>query len=120
MQALQVHDLGYANTYVPGITPGEGAAPILCATEPYLEALKSPGSYEDPLDEAGWVGLGPVHTAGKAGAKAVKCMTVEVIEPKGASLDMNAAPAPTESTASIELAGGAEEATTAKPKALEP
>jgi len=53
VQALQVHDLGYANTYVPGITPGEGAAPILCATKPYLEALKSPGSYEDPLDEAG-------------------------------------------------------------------
>jgi len=47
-------------------------------------------------------------------------VAVEAIEPKGASLDTNAAPAPTESTTSVELADGAEEATTAKPKALEP
>ena len=53
MQASQVHDLGHANTCMPSITPGEGAASILCATEPYLKALKSPGSCEDPLDEAG-------------------------------------------------------------------
>jgi len=57
--------------------------------------------------------------AGKVGTEAVGCMAVEAIEPKGASLDTSAAPAPTESTASIELAGGAEEATT-KPEALEP
>ena len=43
-----------------------------------------------------------------------------MIEPKLASLEANAVPAPTESTASVELAGGAEEATTAKPEALEP
>jgi hypothetical protein len=35
-------------------------------------------------------------------------------------LDAKAAPAPTEGTASIELAGETEEATTAKPEALEP
>ena len=90
------------------------------ATEPHLEALKPPGSCEDPPDEAGCVGLGPVYAAGKAGTEAVGCAAVEAIEPKGASLDTNAAPAPTESTASVGLAGGAEEATTAKPEALEP
>jgi hypothetical protein len=47
-------------------------------------------------------------------------VAVEAIEPKLVSLDANAAPAPTKSTASVELAGGAEEATTAKPEALEP
>jgi len=45
---------------------------------------------------------------------------LEAIKPKGASLDTNATPAPTESTASIKLASGAEEATTAKPKVLVP
>jgi hypothetical protein len=52
-QALQVYDLSHANTHTPGIAPGEGATPILHATKPYLEALKPPGSCEDPLDEAG-------------------------------------------------------------------
>jgi hypothetical protein len=47
-------------------------------------------------------------------------VAVEVIEPKLASLEANTMPAPTESTASVKLAGGAEEATTTKPKALEP
>ena len=94
---------------MPGIAPGEGAAPVLRATEPHLEALKPPGSCEDPLDKAGCIGLRPVHAAGKAGAEAVGCAAIEAIEPKGASLDTNTAPAPTESTA-----------TTAKPEALEP
>jgi hypothetical protein len=54
------------------------------------------------------------------GAKAVGCVTIEAIKPKGVLFDTNATPAPTESTATIKLAGGAEEATTAKPEALEP
>jgi hypothetical protein len=47
-------------------------------------------------------------------------VALKAIKPKGASLDTNAAPAPTESTASAKLASGAEEATTAKPEALVP
>ena len=58
--------------------------------------------------------------AGKAGTEAVECMTIKAIEPKGALLDMNTTPAPTKSTASIELAGRAEEATITKPEVLEP
>jgi len=53
-------------------------------------------------------------------AKAIESMVVEAHEPGGASLDANGAPAPTEGTASVELAGRAEGATTAKPEALEP
>ena len=41
-------------------------------------------------------------------------------EPEGMLLDTNGTPAPTKSTASVGLAGGAEGATTAKPKVLEP
>jgi|SRR6266851_6361759 len=51
---------------------------------------------------------------------AVECVVVEAHEPGGTSLDANGALAPTEGTASIELAGRAEGATTAKPEALEP
>lgn len=66
------------------------------------------------------MGLRPVHAAGNTGAKAVERVVVEAHEPGGASLDANGAPAPTEGTASVELAGGAEGATTTKPEALEP
>jgi hypothetical protein len=52
--------------------------------------------------------------------KAVEHAVVEAHKPGGSSLDANGAPAPTEGTASVELAGGAERATTAKPEALEP
>jgi hypothetical protein len=58
--------------------------------------------------------------AGKIGAEAVECMTIEAIKPKGVSFDANATPAPTKSTTSIKLTGRAEEATTIKPEVLEP
>ena len=47
-------------------------------------------------------------------------MAVEAIEPGGASLDANAAPAPTEGTASVKPIGVAKKATAAEPEALEP
>jgi len=50
---------------------------------------------------------------------AIECTVVEAHKPGAASLDTNGTPAPTEGTASVELAGGAEGATTAKPEALE-
>ncbi len=52
--------------------------------------------------------------------KAVECTVVEAHEPGGALLEANSAPAPTEGTTSVELAGRAEGATTTKPKVLEP
>jgi len=104
-----------------GTAPGEGVAPpVRCAADPQLEALMPPHLCEDPPDEAGGVGLGPVHAAGKGGAKAVKCTVVDVHEPGGALLDMNAVPATTEDAPSIDLASGAEKATIAQPEALEP
>ena len=75
---------------------------------------------EDPPDEAGGVGLGPVHAAGKEGAKAVECTVVDAHEPGGALLDTNAVPATTEDATSIALAGRAKKATITQPKALEP
>ena len=46
-------------------------------------------------------------------------MAVDAPKLEGASLDMNAAPAPTNSTASIKLIGVAEKAAATKPEALE-
>jgi hypothetical protein len=66
------------------------------------------------------VGLGPAHAARKEGAKIIECVAVEAIKPRGASLDANAAPAPTEGTASVKLIGVAEKAAVAEPEALEP
>jgi hypothetical protein len=75
---------------------------------------------EDPPEEAGGVGLGPVYAARKEGAKAIKCMVIDAHEPGGALLDTNAVRATTEDTISVDLAGGAEKATIAQPKVLEP
>ncbi len=111
------------DTCAQGAAPSEGAASIRCTADPHLEVLKPPNPNEGPLHEAGGACLGstgPVHTAGKAGSKAIECATVEVHEPGGALLDVNTASAPTEGTASIELAGRTVQATTAKPEALEP
>ena len=46
-------------------------------------------------------------------------MAVDAHEPGGASLDANAAPAPTEGTASVKPIGVAEKAAAAEPEALE-
>jgi hypothetical protein len=46
-------------------------------------------------------------------------VAVDAHEPGGASLDANAAPAPTEGTASVKLIGVAEKAAAAEPEALE-
>ena len=83
-----------------GIAPGKGDAPMQRTTEPCLEALKLPSLCEDPPDEAGGVGFGPVHSAGKAGTETLECAVVEAIELVGTSLDVNTAPAPTEGTES--------------------
>jgi len=107
-----------SDTRARGITPGEGAAPVRRAADPRLEALKPPNP--TPPEEPGGAGLGPVHAAGKAGAKAVERAVVDAHEPGGASLDANAAPVPTKGIAGVEPASGAVEATTARPEALEP
>jgi hypothetical protein len=108
------------DTCVCSILPGKGIAPVQHAADPYLEVLKPPGLYEDPPDEAGGVGLGPVYIAGKVSTEALECIVIEVHEPEGASLDAKATPAPTKGTASVKLASRAVEATTAKPEVLEP
>ncbi len=108
------------NTPAHSIMPGKGTTLIQCTIKPCLEALKLSSLCKGPLDEAGGVGLGPAHAARKAGAKAVKHAIVNTHKPGGASLDVKATPAPTESTASIKLAGRAVEATTTKPEVLEP
>jgi len=108
------------DTCARGTAPGKGAAPVRHAADPYLEALTPPHLCEDSPDEAGGVGLGPIHAAGKAGTKAVERVVIDAHEPGGASLDVNAAPAPTEGTASVELFGVAKNAATAEPEALEP
>jgi hypothetical protein len=41
------------------------------AANPHFEVLNLPGLCEDPPDEAGGVGLGPVHACGKVGTKAI-------------------------------------------------
>jgi hypothetical protein len=108
------------DTCTRGIVPGEGAAPVRCAAKRHLEDLTPPHLCEDPLAKAGGVGLGPVHAAGKVGAKAIERIVVDSHEPGGVSLDADTAPAPTEGTASVKLIGVAEKATTAEPEALEP
>jgi len=54
------------------------------------------------------------------GMMAIKCVVIEAHELGGMSLDVNGTLAPTKGTASVELAGRAERATTAKPEVLEP
>jgi hypothetical protein len=82
--------------------------------------LKPSGLREDPLEEPGGVGLGPVHAAGKAGTETIERAVIDAHEPGVASLDANTAPVPTEGTASVELFGVAKNAATAEPEALEP
>src|SRR6266851_8574829 len=81
------------DTPAHGITPGEGTAPVQCAVEPCLEALKLSSLCEGPLDEAGGVGLGPAHVARKVDAKAVEHTIVDMHKPGGVLLDMKATPA---------------------------
>jgi hypothetical protein len=77
-------------THAHEIPHGEGAASIRCATDGcHLEPWKPPN-----------------HAVG------------DTDEPGGVSPAMKAAPAPTESTASIELIGAAERAATAEPEVL--
>jgi len=102
-------------------TPGEGAT-LVPRAAPCLEVLKPPEWKEPPLEEPGGVFSRPVHVAEKVGAEPIKREVIDAYDPGGALLDANAdgAPAPTEGSASIEPAGGAVEATTARPEALEP
>ena len=106
------------DTRARGIAPGERATSVQRAADPRLEALKPPN--QTPPEEPGGAGLGCIHAAGKAGAKAVERAVVDAHEAGEAPSDANAAPAPTEGTASVEPASGAVEATTARPEALEP
>ena len=73
-----------------------------------------------PPDEAGGVGLGPVHAAGKAGTKTVERAVIDAHDPGGASLDVSTTPVSTKGAASVELFGVAKNAATAEPEALEP
>jgi hypothetical protein len=75
---------------------------------------------EDPLEDPGGVGLGPVHVAGKASTEALECVAINAHEPGGASLDANTAPVSTEGAASVKLFGVAKKAATAEPEALGP
>ena len=59
------------DTRTCSIVPGEGTTPVQRTTNLHLEVLKPPCLCEDPPDEAGGVGLGPVHMAGKVGAKVI-------------------------------------------------
>jgi len=58
--------------------------------------------------------------AEKAGTEATERASVNVHEPGGALLDTNTAPVPTQGIAGIKPASRAVEATTARPKVLEP
>jgi hypothetical protein len=101
--------------------PGEGATLVPRAT-PCLKVLKLPKWKEPPLEELGGVFSGPIYAAEKAGTEPIEREVIDTYNPGGASLDANVdgAPAPTEGSASVEPAGGAVEATTARPEALEP
>jgi hypothetical protein len=55
----------------------------------------------------------------ESGHEGHRRVAVDAHEPGGASLDVNAAPAPTQGTASIKLIGVAEKAAAAEPEALE-
>jgi hypothetical protein len=65
-----------SDTCTCGIMPGEGAAPVRCAADPCLKVLKPPDRNETPLEEPGGVLLGYVHTARKAGAKAIEHVVI--------------------------------------------
>jgi hypothetical protein len=88
------------DTCTHGIVPGKGDAPVQRTTKPCLEALKLPSLCEDLSDEAGGVGFGPVHSAGKAGTETLECAVIEAIKLGGMSLDANTTPAPTKGTES--------------------
>ena len=75
---------------------------------------------QTPLEEPGGAGLGLVYAAEKAGMEATEHVVIDICEPGKALLDTNVAPAPTQGTSSIEPASRAMEATTIRPKALEP
>jgi hypothetical protein len=106
------------DTHARSIAPGECIASVQRA-DPHLEVLKPSDWNDPPLEEPGGVFLGPVHMAEKAGAEASERAQVDAHKPGGASLDANPAPAPTEGTASVELAGGVVKATIAQPEALD-
>jgi len=112
--------LSLLDTCAHGILPGEGIAPVQCTTNPYLKVLKLPGLCKDPLDKVEGVGLRSVYAARKASTEALECTVIEVHKLGGVLLDTKATPAPTQGTASIKFASRAVEATTAKPKVLEP
>ena len=111
---------------------GEGAATERRTTnDRHPERLNRPDSLEEDLEEGGehgqhWsINLCPdtlrlASTAANADmdASEAKPLGVDTHERGGALPVVGAVPAPAEGTAGIELAGGAEIATTAKPEAL--
>jgi hypothetical protein len=78
-----------SDTCARGTAPGEGTAPVRRAAKRHLEALTPPHLCEDPPAEAGGVGVGPVHAAGKVGVKAIECAVVDAHELGGALLDVD-------------------------------
>ena len=106
------------NAHTRSIAPGKAITPIQHTTDPCLKALKPPN--QTPPEEPGGAGLRPIHTTEKAGMEAIKCVATGTHKPGGALLDANTTPVPTKGISSIEPASGAVEATTTRPKVLEP
>ena len=106
-------------TVAHGIVPGKCAIPVQLA-DPRLEVPELPSLCEDPLVEPEGVGLGPIHTARKAGVEPIEGMPNKVHKPGGALLGAITTPVPTKGITSVEPASGAVEATTMRPEVLEP
>ena len=72
------------------------------------------------MEEPGGVPLRLVHMAEKAGTEGIECIVINTHKLGKALLDANTAPTPTKGTASIKPVSRAVEATTTRPKVLEP
>jgi hypothetical protein len=107
-------------TAVHSIASSKGTTSIQHTAQPHSKVLRPPDLSVSPLEKLGGVLLRPVYAARKAGVEPIKGVPDEVHKLGGASLDTNTTSVPIKGIASIEPASGAVEATTARPKALEP
>ena len=106
-------------TVTHSIASDKCAAPIQL-TNPCLKVPESSGLCKDSPVELERVGLRPVHVARKAGIEPIEGVPNEAYEPESVSLNVITASVPTKSIASVKPASRAIEATTARPKVLEP
>jgi hypothetical protein len=108
-------------TLMREILRGEGIAPIRrAANERHFEPLKLPDLVIEDLGEAGGVLSALSDASGVPERLGLVRAAVGMHEPGGLLSAIKAVPAPTEDTASIELASMADGAVTVKPEALEP